>query len=108
MDEEVSIGVVAVSMQCSSRQDKVIKSKVQMYNPLQQQTSRRDKSSIHQWDTINAVAAKDGDIGPMIAPHRNKAITMVDVVVVETCEEEELEAEEEEETCNVAEAAIRQ
>ena len=41
--------------------------------------------------------------------HRlNKAITVVDVVVVETCEEEELEAEEEEETCNVAEAAIRQ
>ena len=44
----------------------------------------------------------------MIAPHRNKAITVVDVVVVETCEEEELEAEEEEETCNVAKAAIRQ
>ena len=44
----------------------------------------------------------------MIAPHRNKAITVVDVVVGETFEEEELEAEEEEETCNVAEAAIRQ
>ena len=44
----------------------------------------------------------------MIAPHRNKAITVVDVVVVKTCEEEELEAEEEEEICNVAEAAIRQ
>ena len=35
VDEEVSIGVVAVSMQCSSRQDKAIKVKVQMDNPLQ-------------------------------------------------------------------------
>ena len=80
-----------------------------MYNPLQWRTSRRDKSSIHQWDIINAVAAKDGDIGPMIAPHRNKAIFVVVLVVVAViCEEEEREAEEEEETCNVAEAAIRQ
>ena len=44
----------------------------------------------------------------MIVHRLNKAITVVDVVVVKTCEEEELEAEEEEETCNVAEAAIRQ
>ena len=44
----------------------------------------------------------------MIAPHRNKAITVVDVVVVAICEEEEPEVEEEEEMCNAAEAAIRQ
>ena len=44
----------------------------------------------------------------MIAHHLNKAITVVDVVVGETCEEEELEVEEEDEICNVAEAAIRQ
>ena len=78
-----------------------------MPNHLQQVNSK-DKNSTHPWDTISATIAKDGDTCPMTAHRLNKAITVVDVVVVKTCEEEELEAEEEEETCNVAEAAIRQ
>ena len=109
-DEEDSIGVVAVSMQYSSHQGKVSKAKDQMHNPLQQRISRKDKSSIHQEDiAINAIAARDGDICPMIAPPLNKAVFVVaTVVVVVTCEEERLEVEEEEEICNEAEDEQRQ
>ena len=45
----------------------------------------------------------------MIALHLNKAIfVVVTVAVAAICKEDRPEAEEEEETCNVAEAAIRQ
>ena len=45
----------------------------------------------------------------MIAPHRNKAIfVVVIVVVVATCEEDRPEVEEEDGIYSVAEAAIRQ
>ena len=44
----------------------------------------------------------------MIAPHRNKAITVVDVVVVETCVEDPQEVAEEEGIYSVDVEEIRQ
>ena len=107
MDEEDIHEAVAVSMQFSNHQVRVTNHKDQMPNHLQQVNSK-DKNSTHPWDTISATVAKDGDTCPMTAHRLNKAITVVDVVVVEICEEEELEVEEEEEMCNAVEAAIRQ
>ena len=107
MDEDDIHEAVAVSMPFSNPQVRVINHKDQMPNHLQQVNSK-DKNSTHPWDTTSATVAKDGDTCPMTAHRLNKAITVVDVVVVAICEEGEREAGEEEEICNVAEAAIRQ
>ena len=98
---------VAVSMQFSNHQVKATNHKDPMPNHLQQVNSK-DKNSIHLWDTINATAAKDGDICPMIAHRLNEIITVVDVVVVETCVEEPQEDAEEEGTYSVEMDKIRQ
>ena len=73
-----------------------------------QQVSSKDKSTIPQWISINAVAAKDGDIGPTNAHRLNRAISVVDVVVVGTYEEGPQEGEEEEGQCNAVEVERRQ
>ena len=72
------------------------------------QVNSKDKNSTHPWDTISATAAKDGDMCPMIAHRLNKVITVVDVVVVETCVEEPQEVAEEEGTYSVDVEEIRQ
>ena len=108
-DEEDSIGVEAVFMQCSNHQVRAAKAKDPMYNLLQSRISRRDRNNIPQWDTISATTAKDGDIWLTIAQHLRKVISVVDVVVEDIPEEDPQEdEEEEEETCSEAEAAIRQ
>ena len=80
-DEEEIHEDAAVSMQCSSHQDRTVNRKEPMSNPLQQGNSR-DKDNTHQWERINAVVAKVGVIGHMIAHRLNKGISVVDVVVV--------------------------
>ena len=70
----------AVSTQCSSHRDRTVNHKEPMSNPLQQGSSR-DKDNTHQWERINAVVAKVGVIGHMIAHRLNKGIFVVDVVV---------------------------
>ena len=107
MDVEDIREAVAVSTQFSNHQVRVIDHKDPMPNHLQQVNSK-DKNSIHLWATISVTAAKDGDILPMIAHRLNKAITVVDVVVVETCVEEPQEVAEEEETFNVVVEETRQ
>ena len=87
MDEDDIHEAVAVSMQFSNHQVRVTNHKDQMPNHLQQVNSK-DKNSTHPWDIISATVAKDGDMCPMTAHRLNKAITVVDVVVVETCVEE--------------------
>ena len=100
-------GVAVVSMQCNNRLDRAVNLKDSMDNHLQQ-VRNKNRNIIHQWISINAVAAKDGDIGPTNAHRLNKVISAVDVVVVGTFEEEPQEDEEEEETCSVAEVERRQ
>ena len=107
MDVEDIHEAVAVSMQFSNHQVRVINHKDQMPNHLQQVNSK-DKNSTHPWDTISATVAKDGDTCPMTAHRLNKAITVVDVVVVETCVEEPQEVAEEEGTFNVVVEETRQ
>ena len=70
----------AVSTQYSKHQDRTINHKDPMSNHLQQGNSR-DKGNTHQWERINAVAAKVGVIGHTIAHRLSKGISMVDVVV---------------------------
>ena len=101
--EEIHEAAV-VSTLCSHHQDRAINHKDPMSNHLQQGNSR-DKGNTHQWERINAVVAKVGIIGLMIAHHLNKVISVVDVVVG-TREEEPQEEEEEEEVYNVDKDAI--
>ena len=53
-----------------------------------QQVNYKDKNNTHQLGIINAVAAKVGDIGPMIAHCRSKTVFVV--AVVEGTHEEEI------------------
>ena len=100
--EEDMHEVAAISMQYSNHLGKVVNPKNTVDNHLQP-VRHKDKNIIHQWISINAVAAKDGDIGPTNAHRLNKVIFAVDVVVAGTCEEEPQEDEEEEGICNVVE-----
>ena len=51
---------------------------------LRSSKANKVKGNVHQWDGINTVDAKAGDIGPMFVPRlNNKAIIMVVVVVAE-------------------------
>ena len=107
MDVEEIHEAAPVSMQFSNHQVRATNHKDQMPNHLQQVNSK-DKNSTHPWDTISATVAKDGDTCPMTAHCLNKAITVVDVVVDETCVEEPQEVAEEEGTYSVDVEEIRQ
>ena len=62
---------------------------------LRSSKANKVKDNVHQWDGINAVDVKAGDIGPMIVPRlNNKAIIMVVMVAADQYEEEDEEEEE--------------
>ena len=107
MDVEEIREAAAVSMQFSNHQVRATSHKDPIPNHLQKVNSK-DKNSTHPWDIISATVAKDGDTCPMTAHRLNKAITVVDVVVVETCVEDPQEVVEEEETYSVDVEEIRQ
>ena len=96
----------AGSMQFSNRLGKAVKRKDSVVKPLQQ-VRFKDKNNTQQLGIISAVAAKVGDIGPMIA-HRLSRIVFVVAVVEDLQEEEQCEEGEEDEIYSVEEVEERQ
>ena len=81
-DEEVLDGVADVLGLCSNHQDKASMEEQNLIS-LQPRSNKANKAkgNAHQWHGINAVDAKDGDIGPMIVPRLNNKVIIVAVVV---------------------------
>ena len=76
-------GVVDVLGLCSNHQDKANMEEQNLISlQLLSSKANKAKGNARQWDGINAVDAKDGDIGPMIVPRLNNKVTIMVVVVV--------------------------
>ena len=76
-------GVVDVLGPYSKHQDKANMEEQNLISlPLRSNKANKAKGSGRQWHGINAVDAKDGDIGPMIVPRLNNKVIIVVVVVV--------------------------
>ena len=85
-DKGVLDGVADVLGPYSNDQDKAHMEEQNLISlQLHSNKANKVKGNAHQWHGINAISAKDGDIGPMIVPHLNNKVIIVVVMVVTEC-----------------------